>query len=108
MTRRQAVQVGAVVWAAIGAGVALGSLGSVNSDARVIVGIGSLLGPLSALLAAAALARHHDRTGGVLLVLSAATPTYFAWILNVPALLVGLGLLIAPSVIDRVPTASSP
>ena len=93
------LQVGALVWAAVGATVALGSLGAVNPDARAIVGIVSVLGPLSALLAATALAHHLDRLSGLLLLVSAATPTYFAWVLNVPALLVGLALIVAPTTI---------
>jgi hypothetical protein len=40
--------------------------------------------------------RHRDRAAGVLLLVSALTPTYFAYVLNVPALVVGLYLLIAP------------
>ena len=99
MTRRQVLQVGALVWAAVGATVALGSLGSVNPDVRAIVGIVSVLGPLSALLAATTLAHHLDRLSGLLLLVSAATPTYFAWVLNVPALLVGLALMVAPTTI---------
>jgi hypothetical protein len=99
MTMRHAIQVGAFGWAAVGATVALGSLGSVNADARAIVGIVSVLGPLSALLATTAFAHRHDRLGGLLLLVSAATPTYFAWILNVPALLLGLVLALTPTAI---------
>ena len=99
MTMRYAIRVGAFVWAAVGATVALGSLASVNPDARAFVGIVSVLGPLSALLATTAFAHRQDRLGGLLLLVSAATPTYFAWILNVPALLLGLVLTVAPTAI---------
>ena len=99
MITRQVIRVGAIAWAAAGSAAALLSLGSVNQDAWVIVGIAGLLGPLAALLAATAVARRQDRLAGLLLLISVATPTYFAWVLNVPALLVGLGLVVAPTAI---------
>ncbi len=99
MIERRVMRVGVVVWAAVGSAVALLSLRFVNQDARAIVGIASLLGPLTALLAATALARRQDRLAGLLLLVSVATPTYFAWVLNVPALLTGLGLVVAPTAI---------
>lgn len=96
MGRRAVLEVGALVWAGVGAAVALGSLGEVNSDARLLVGAASVVGPLAAVGAAWLLARGADRTAGVLLLVSVLTPTYFAWVLNVPALVVGLALLAAP------------
>lgn len=101
MMTRQVIRVGAVAWAAAGWALALLSRGSVNQDAWAIVGTAALLGPLAALLAASAVARHQDRLAGLLLLVSVATPTYFAWVLNVPALLVGLGLVVAPAAIIR-------
>jgi hypothetical protein len=101
MIPRPVIRVGAIVWAAAGAAVALLSFGSVNEDARVIVGSATLLGPLAALLASTAVGRCQDRLAGLLLVISVATPTYFAWVLNVPALVVGLGLLAAPTAVIR-------
>jgi hypothetical protein len=85
-----------LVWALAGALVAFSALPDVNDDARVLVGVASLLGPVAAIAASAALSRHRDRWAGLLLVVSVITPTYFAWLLNVPALLVGLILLVAP------------
>lgn len=96
MDRRRVLQIGALVWAAIGASVALASLGSVNADARLLVGAFSIAGPLAAVGAARLLGRGADRTAGVLLLLSVLTPTYFAYVLNLPALVVGLALVVAP------------
>jgi hypothetical protein len=84
------------VWAGVGAAVALGSRGEVNSDARLLVGAASVVGPLAAVGAAWLLTRGADRPAGVLLLVSVLTPTYFAWVLSVPALVVGLALLAAP------------
>jgi hypothetical protein len=53
---------------------------------------------MCALCAAVMLRRQHDRLAGLLLVASAATPTYFAYALNVPALVVGLALLASPCI----------
>jgi hypothetical protein len=93
---RRTLEVGAVVWAMVGVAVALASLGDVNDDARLLVGTASVLGPLAALTASWFLRRLSDRAAGVLLLISAATPTYFAFVLNVPALLVGIVLAVAP------------
>jgi hypothetical protein len=101
MIPRPVIRVGAIVWADAGAAVALLSFGSINEDARAVVGCATVLGPLAALLASTAVARRRDRLAGLLLVISVATPTYFAWVLNVPALVVGLGLLAAPTTVIR-------
>lgn len=94
MSRRQMLQVGALVWVVAGAAVALGSLSAVNEDARLLVGLASVVGPLLGVGAAVQLHRHADRSAGVLLVLSAVlTPTYFAYVLNIPAL--GIGVILA-------------
>ena len=74
---------------------------AVNPDARVLVGIASVAFPGCAVVAAVAVARDHHRTGGVLLLLSVGTPTYFAWALNVPALIVGIALVAAPRLLVR-------
>lgn len=97
MSRRRMVQVGCLVWAITGAAVALASLRDVNDDAKVLVGMASVLFPLAAVAAAVALDRRHDRLAGVLLLASVATPTYFAYPLNLPALIVGLALVVAPT-----------
>lgn len=93
MSRRQVLQAGTLVWVVAGAAVALGSLGNVNDDARLLVGLASVVGPLLGVWAAVQLSRHADRSAGVLLVLSAVlTPTYFAYVINIPALVVGAAL----------------
>jgi len=95
-TREQLV-IGSIVWAIVGAVMALSSLAQVNSDERWVVGIASVVFPAAAAGAAHALRRGALRWAGVFLLLSVATPTYFAWPLNLPALVVGLGLVLAPS-----------
>lgn len=101
MGRRRVLEVGALVWAGVAAAVALGSLDEVNPDTRLLVGAASVVGPLAAVGASRLLAHRSDRAAGVLLLVSVLTPTYFAWALNVPALVVGLALLAAPSVAQR-------
>ena len=97
MTRRGSCRIGALVWAVLGAAVALNSLGDVNDDARLLIGVASVVGPLLAAWAAPQLSRRADRSAGLLLVASAVlTPTYFAYAFNLPALVVGLVLAVAP------------
>lgn len=96
MHTRRVLQIGSLVWAAVGAAIAWSALGTVNADARWIVATASALGPLAAVAAAASLGRHRDRLAGALLLGSVLTPTYFAAIVNVPALVLGLVLLVAP------------
>ena len=98
MIKRRALQVGALVWAAVGYVIALTALRRVNDDAVVLVAAAAAF-PLAAGAASLALGRGRDRLAGVLLVASAATPTYFAWVLNVPALAIGFGLMMAPTVV---------
>lgn len=100
MHRRQVLHIGALVWAAVGAGVALASFDAVNSDARVLVGVATVLGPVAAVAAGRHISRRSDRAAGALLLLSALiTPTFFAYAINLPALVVGLALVIAPTVV---------
>ncbi|MEZ5237776.1 MAG: hypothetical protein R2716_02060 [Microthrixaceae bacterium] len=97
---RRAIEIGSLCWAVLGAAVAVASLPAVNGDARMGVGVASVLFPLCAVGAAVALAKGHARSAGVLLVASAATPTYFAYFLNLPALLVGVLLVAVPAVVQ--------
>lgn len=112
MGRRRAPGSGALGWAVIGASVALWSLGDVNADARLLVGVFSIGGPLAAVGAARLLTRGADRAAGALLLVSVLTPTYFAYVLNLPALIVGLALVIAPHAVlrgrDRTSATSQP
>lgn len=101
MVDRRSLQLGTVAWAAVGLVVALSSLSSVNPDARVAIGIASLAFPAFAVLAAVALVHARDRAAGALLLVSVATPTYFAWVLKVAALIVGVALVIAPTFVVR-------
>ena len=99
MDPRRVQSLGALLWAVVGAAVALSSVSDVNADARVLVAAASIVGPLAAVAASRLLARGDDRAAGALLLLSALTPTYFAYVLNVPALLIGAVLLAAPRAI---------
>jgi hypothetical protein len=111
MIKRRALQVGALVWAAVGYVIALPALRRVNDDAVVLVAAASAAFPLAAGAASLALGHGRDRFAGVLLVASAATPTYFAWVLNIPALAIGFALMMAPTVVVSsapAPPAQSP
>ncbi len=94
MTLRRAYQFGAIVWAVVGVTIAVTSQGRANPDIRPFIGTLSVALPLTAVLAAAALKRQRDRVAGIFMLVSAATPTYFAWPVNLPALIVG-GLLLS-------------
>jgi hypothetical protein len=84
---------GASLWAVLGGSVSLAGLTNVNDDAVLLVGFFSILGPALAVTAAAAAARGSLRNAGLLLVMSAlATPTYFAYPLNVVVLAAGVWL----------------
>jgi hypothetical protein len=95
---RRVLQIGAIVWAVMGFVVAISAIGDVNSDARLLVIVASIAFPAAAVLAAFALNSHRERVAGLLLLISVATPTYFAYVVNLPALLVGLALLVAPKI----------
>jgi hypothetical protein len=106
MNRRWALQVGSLAWAAGGAGFALSSLRGVNGDARLLLAAASVAFPLAALGAAFSLQFGYDRWAGLLLLVSVATPTYFAYILNGPALVAGVALMARPNRVlgtDKVP-----
>lgn len=93
---RRLVAIGSIVWAVAGAAIAVSALSTVEDDAKVLVGTATVLFPLCAVGAAVALDRGRDRLAGALLLLSVATPTYFAYALNVVPLVVGAILLVAP------------
>ena len=97
MTMRRAIEVGAVVWAVVGLVVGLRVLQSVNADAQLLVLLACVVGWGAALLASACLSVHRDRLAGALLAASAVSPTVFAWAMNVPAVLIGAALMIAPT-----------
>jgi hypothetical protein len=105
MIERRAVQAGAAVWAVVGFSVGFVALRDATSTGRFLVLAAWIVGPAAALLASVSVANHRDRLAGALLLTSVVTPTVFAWVLNVPALLIGLALLIAPAVVSdhRIP-----
>jgi hypothetical protein len=86
-------ELGVVVWAVVGFTTAMAGLSRVNNDARWLVVTASIVGPLSAFAAAVLIRRGLLRWAGVLLIISVTTPTYFAWPLNVPALVFGVLLI---------------
>lgn len=98
---RRALIIGSMAWAVIGAAVAVPLVPQANADVRWIVRIASLVFPAAAAAASVALSRGALRWAGVLLLLSVATPTYMAYPLNLPALVVGLALVVSPAVIIR-------
>jgi hypothetical protein len=99
MVGKRAVQIGATAWAMVAFAAAAAFLADVNADALLVVGVASVVLPLAAVLAAVAAGHDRLRLAGALLILSAATPTYFAWALNIPALLAGVLLVAAPGII---------
>lgn len=97
---RQMLITGSLAWAVAGAVVALSSLTEVKADARWLVGAASVVFPVAAVLAAMAMRRGALRWAGAFLLVSVATPTYYAYPLNLPALVAGLVLLAAPSIVE--------
>jgi hypothetical protein len=99
---RPMLRAGALAWAVVAALVTGTSLGDVNSDAVLFVAAASVVGVLCAVSAVVLLGRGSDRGAGLLLVASAIiTPTYFAYALAVPALVVGIVLAVKPRVLPQ-------
>jgi len=93
--RRSWLSVFSAAWAGVAMAFALGTASSVNPDARALFVVVATLTAGAAVMAARLLiAPARRRLAGVLLVVSAAAPTSFAWVLNVPAMLVGLFLVL--------------
>lgn len=82
-----------VVWGVAALLLALTSLSGVNSDARPIVATASVVFPLASIAAAIVATRDRLRLAGALLVVSSAAPTYYFWIANLPALVLGAFLM---------------
>jgi hypothetical protein len=76
MIEQRALQVGAVVWGAVGYAIALAALPQANDDARIVIAVASAAFPLAAGAVSLGLGRERYRLAGLLLVASAATPTY--------------------------------
>lgn len=99
MTRRDVLETGCLIWAFGGAVIALAALFPVVGDAPVALYIASVVFPSAAAGAALAVRSSRDRLAGLLLLISVATPTYFAYVVNLPALIVGIVLLAWPPAI---------
>ena len=82
----------AVLWGALAAAVALTALRDVNGDARVLVGTASVVLPATAVAGDLAIHRDRRRLAAVLLLISALSPTYFAWALNLIPLVIAASL----------------
>ncbi|MBA2497477.1 MAG: hypothetical protein H0V33_10370 [Acidimicrobiia bacterium] len=97
----------ASAWAGAALGIGLAELAAVNDDARVLVGITSVVFSAAAVAAAYAARRGRLRLAGGLLVVSAFAPTYFFWFPNVVAVLVGIALLVSSrsAAVSRPPRA---
>lgn len=109
--RRRVLQTGALVWAVVGAAIALPALATMKDGAVLLVGAASILGPFAALAASWLMGQHRGRAAGASLLVSVFTPTYFLAVLNLPALVVGIALLAAPNRVlskDRDLTPGSP
>ncbi len=93
--RRSWLSVFSAAWAGVAVAFAFGTASSVNPDARGLFALVAVLTAGAAVMAARLLiAPARRRLAGLLLVVSAAAPTSFAWVVNVPAMLVGLFLLL--------------
>jgi hypothetical protein len=87
----------AVLWGVVGAGVALYALSDVNADVRILVGVLSVLLPGASIAAAVAIHRNQPTLAVVFLLISTATPTYFAWGLNLIPLLIVASITLSRS-----------
>lgn len=96
---RRALIAGAALWAIVGAAVALIPLPAVNADTRLLIGVMGVVFPGCAAGAAFAIRARRTRLAGGLLLLSVLTPTYYLYVLPIPALIAGIVLLTAPQVL---------
>lgn len=92
---------GCLAWGVAAAAISLPALPEVNHQVRWLVGIMSVVLPACAVGAASAFRAGATRLGAAMLLLSAMTPTYFAWALNLPALVIGTMLVVVPSLVTR-------
>lgn len=97
--RRVVLARAAQAWAAVIAVIAALTFHLVNTDARWIVGFLTAFGIVAAVAASVELRRGSDRLAGALLAASIVAPTYMAYPLAIPALVLGLALLVAPGAI---------
>ena len=86
-----------MVWAGVGLGAGLGTLRKANPDARLLVAALVVVCPLAAVGAAFLLGRRDYRAAGAGLLVSATMPSSAIYPISAIALLLGLGLIFAPS-----------
>jgi hypothetical protein len=91
--KHRGLAVACLMWAAVGLAIASMGIGTVNRDARLLVFAATAVGVGSAVFAARLLLRGRSRWAGLCLVVSIITPTWFAAVLNLIPLTVGLILL---------------
>ncbi len=91
------IWIGAEFWAFVGAVIAWLAMGDVNADAKMWVGIASIIFPLCAVAAGLLIRRRRNLgvAGGLLFLSMIGTPTYAVYIVNmIPAVLI-VGLVVA-------------
>lgn len=91
------IWIGAELWALVGAVIAWRAMDHVNADAKLWVGIASIVFPLCAVAAGLLIKRRRNLgvAGGLLFLSMIGTPTYAVYIVNmIPALLI-VGLVVA-------------
>jgi hypothetical protein len=98
------IQVVAVLWAVVGAAIALLAVSDANADARGVLLIASIALPLCAVMAAVAIEHGRPRLGAVLLFASCATPAYMAQVLAVAPFIAAIVLLTSTA---RTPKAAA-
>jgi hypothetical protein len=91
------IWIGAELWAFVGAVIAWWAMGHVNADAKLWVGIASIIFPLCAVAAGLLIRQRRNLgvAGGLLFLSMIGTPTYAVYIVNmIPAILI-VGLVVA-------------
>ena len=76
----------------MGLTISVRGLDDVNRDARVLV-VGVTVLATACAVGAAMLVTVRPRSAGEMLIASAAMPTYFEWVINLPGFAAGVALL---------------
>jgi len=97
--RRGLLEVAALTWAAVAAGGAFGAMLTIDRSSVLLLSVIALVGPIAAMIASQLLGRGADRAAGALLLVSLLTPSYFSWVVSLPALAIGAALVAAPRLI---------
>jgi|SRR5579872_1679860 len=76
------------IWATVGGAIALSAIGTVDADVRRLILVLSIVFPLAAVIAGLLLLRGLVTAPFALLLISAATPTYFFAVVNLAPLVI--------------------